>query len=417
MNKYYLSELLEKRGIDVLEMASEKNILIVSPTGSGKTYFIMNDLCNDDDKKYLYLCDNRNLKEQVMTNDNTVNSRGEMLNKDMELSKKFFGKKNIVVMTYAEFGLKLLEDKISIEQYDVIIADEVHNLIEYFKIKKDVGLKLARIKLFKKYNNTKIIAFTATPQPLDELTEKETYVDKNFFTYDFRKDKEIKRYTELVKDTFGHYKQIPTIINKFKDAIIFKGMKVLIYAQQIETMKTIESLLSELGYLKTICIWSINNEDDRVMLEEQLKVRKHLLHYGELMNPYNVLIINDATETGVNIYDKDMMYCIINSTNEVTQEQIRGRIRHDIIQLTLKEDRKLVTKDLYNLDEKWLNRPLTKEDKDSLCEELNIFDSKGRLVKWTTVKKMLEQNGYTIKDKTTTNKETKKNLKVSIINK
>ena len=113
-------------------------------------------------------------------------------------------------------------------------------------------------------------------------------------------------------------------------------------------------------------------------------------------------MINDATETGVNIYDKNMMYCIINTTNEVTQAQVRGRIRHDIIQLTLREDKKLVTKDLYNINDKWLDRPLTKEDKDALCEELNIFDSNGRLAKWTTVKKLLEKNGYTIENKKVT---------------
>ena len=293
MNKLYLSELLKKRNIDILEKANDANILIVSPTGSGKTYYIMNDLCNDDDKKYLYLCDNRNLKEQTMTNDNTVDSKGQALNKDMELTRHFFGKKNITVMTYAELGLKLIEDEISINQFDTIIADEIHNLIEYYKIDKDITLKFVRIQLFKKHNTTKIIAFTATPQPLEELAMQEVGVDKNFITHDFRKDKEIKRYTELVKDTFGHYKQIPTILNKFKDAIKFKDMKVLIYTQQVETMKTIEESLLELDYLSPICIWSVNNKDGKEMTNEQLQVRKHLLHYGELMNPYNVLIIND----------------------------------------------------------------------------------------------------------------------------
>ena len=87
----------------------------------------------------------------------------------------------------------------------------------------------------------------------------------------------------------------------------------------------------------------------------------------------------------------------------------------DIIELRLREDKAVVIKDLYNLDGKWLNKPLTKEDKDALCEELNIFDSNGRLAKWTTVKNRLKEQGYTIEEKTM--RIEGKRTKVSIINK
>ena len=63
----------------------------------------------------------------------------------------------------------------------------------------------------------------------------------------------------------------------------------------------------------------------------------------------------------------------------------------------------------------YLDRQLTKKDKDTLCEELNIKDKKGRLIKWNRIKELLEEEGFEIKEKTTRDKTTKKNKKVTII--
>ena len=52
------------------------------------------------------------------------------------------------------------------------------------------------------------------------------------------------------------------------------------------------------------------------------------------------------------------------------------------------------------LDEKWLNKPLYKADKDALCEELGLREN-GRLLKWTSVKPYLIDAGYEIQDKRT----------------
>ena len=50
------------------------------------------------------------------------------------------------------------------------------------------------------------------------------------------------------------------------------------------------------------------------------------------------------------------------------------------------------------LDSMWLNKPLYTEDKHRLCTELNVGDSRGRLVGWTTVKRALTLNGFCVKD-------------------
>lgn len=52
--------------------------------------------------------------------------------------------------------------------------------------------------------------------------------------------------------------------------------------------------------------------------------------------------------------------------------------------------------------DKYLNRRLTKSDKDELAVEIGLVDTKtNRLVKWTTLKKELAARGYKIEDKST----------------
>lgn len=53
MSKKYLSELIKE--------GPNENTIIISPTGSGKTYYIFNKLLNNKSKRYLYLCDNLNI--------------------------------------------------------------------------------------------------------------------------------------------------------------------------------------------------------------------------------------------------------------------------------------------------------------------------------------------------------------------
>ena len=50
-----------------------------------------------------------------------------------------------------------------------------------------------------------------------------------------------------------------------------------------------------------------------------------------------------------------------------------------------------------SLDCKWINRNLTKEDKEQLCKEYPMYNEKDRLVKWTTMKRTLENSGYIVK--------------------
>ena len=161
--------------------------------------------------------------------------------------------------------------------------------------------------------------------------------------------------------------------------------------------KKIESICKELG-LKPICIWSSSNKEK--MTQEQEDVRNHLLQTGYLLESYNCLIYNRATETGVNIRDEKIDLMICNTSNETLVVQARGRIRHDVELLIVRSNDCELVKDylILLLQEKWLNVPLSKKDRDNLCKELQLYDNKGKLIKRPGVKKTLEKNGYTVRD-------------------
>ena len=89
-----------------------------------------------------------------------------------------------------------------------------------------------------------------------------------------------------------------------------------------------------------------------------------------------------------------MDYIIVHNHDEDTRTQVRGRYR-DTLQT------------LYVLDydgpikvpTDYLDRDLFTEEKAELCAILNIHDSKGRRVGWTTVRKNLVEAGYTLTDR------------------
>lgn len=364
------------------------NTLIISPCGSGKTYYIMNDLCKN--KKCLYLCDNSNLEHQVLLEKDTHK---------INMVKNFINRTDITVMTYAKFGSIIRHDKDGkyIQQFEIVIADEIHNLINYRDFNDSANLHYALLSLCRKYENTKIFWFTGTPYSLDKLVKESNDIDEHFVTYNFLESKEIMKYFNKRKEYISHITQIEYQLSRYEEGFEF-GMKCLIYTQKISAMEYIKEVCEKL-HLKPISIWSINNSVNH-MSGEQLRVRDYLLEHGELMPPYNVLIINRAMETGVNIYDKDMQLAIIN-TNDITQQiQARGRIRHDIDLLVLRNKDMKKSDGNIEIKEKHLNKWLLKEEVEQIILENLLRDNKGRIYSVNKFKEKLENdNIYQLEQK------------------
>ena len=103
-----------------------------------------------------------------------------------------------------------------------------------------------------------------------------------------------------------------------------------------------------------------------------------------------------------------------NTSEKDTSIQVRGRCRHDI-NLLIQKSNNINASTLLNLIEEYKDiKIFTKEQKTEILEELKMYNSRGKLVGWTTFKKEVEKtNRYTVRS-SSTNKNGKK-VKYDII--
>lgn len=360
----YLSEIMQD-----IELATDKNNLILAPIGSGKTHYALEVLAEDLTKEVLYLCDNSNLKNQLLKESNTYKTHTNTLD-------KFFP--NVLVMTYKEFGKNILYDIENnfVNKFELIIADEIHSLIEYSEFNQDRDLSKC-IEFLMAKHNIPIILMTATDYYLQDLCKKYPSLN-NFNVINLLENKEIRRYIDKVKLYINNKSQIKFYLQQSIEGFKFGGMKAGIYTKQITDMKDIEKMCIDLG-LNPICIWSENNKEYKLN-DNQKNFMVHLFNTQKMQDPYNVLIFNKAMETGVNIKDDTVDLCIVNSTNLTEQIQARGRFRKDINLIIVKTKSDALPPITITLDEKYLNRWLTKEELNNLIEEYDIKNSRGKII-------------------------------------
>ena len=112
-------------------------------------------------------------------------------------------------------------------------------------------------------------------------------------------------------------------------------------------------------------VWSINNEDHK-MSSKDLEVRDSILTDEKIPEDIQVLIINAASQTGINI-KSPIDYVVVHSTDEDVVTQVIGRVRHDVDTVYLFEkekiERVLITSNM--LDAKWIGVKLYKKDKEN----------------------------------------------------
>lgn len=453
-----LSNAMDKYYPNYQEILKEKNLLSISPTGSGKTYWIFNHLLTDKTKKYLYLCDTSNLKRMVMKEPNVWDSDSKVLNDEGELVS-VFGRKNILAMTYWEFDqtmkrlgknkpYKKTDEQLKyISQFNTIICDEIHSLFSYEKFTKD-SYYYAINRLKDKYDTTKIIWLTATPQTIYDYQERmnkkykerlEEYNDlceegitneyinpfpkepmkilQNFITIEFTPEEHnIKHYLNIRLDYIRDYKDIPNEIRKCKEYFKYANGKMLIYINEIDYMKIVEEWLNEIEYIKSIAIWSENNST-KPMTKEQDRVRKHIISTEYFPNEYNCIIINDAMLTGVNIEDENVKRMIAVSSDETKITQSRGRIRQDIDLLIIRAKNSTELNQIKLLEHididkvlaKYTSKEATKEELEQLILKYDLRDKVNSRRQLTVSKllKELQSLGYTVDKKSKRNKENK----------
>ncbi|WP_262365328.1 DEAD/DEAH box helicase family protein [Halobacillus karajensis] len=396
-----------------------------SPCGTGKTTFFINDVVKkaENKERILYLVDTSVLKESLLQKYETYlkpydpSVKGTMQFNEYQLPAHGFGEKitgtlrkdnRAICMTYAKFSyvLERSNDINFLKHIKFICCDEVHNLAKYIGYDMQLGVKKEETRLFKALE--KIITFTgkgvfktlfmtATPFRITKLL-------KENFNYSCNK---IVTESELRGYLFNNqkvYTNIDNIVKELRKADLSDGNKILMYVETIRKSEEVREKLESNGF-NVACLWSINN--DRQMDNLSRKVRDYIVKKEEFPGYIDVVIINAAYETGYNIFDTENMAqtVIVHSRNSEVITQVRGRIRHDINSLvtlnqsgsieTIKRDGSAIELCSTKID-KYIGIPLTKEKKDDLVIELNLLNTHGRQMKWTSIKKILIENGFKV---------------------
>lgn len=389
-DKLYLSEIIKKENIEI----DGTNNLILAPVGSGKTTFI-HSIIKKDPSTCLMLVSNTALKDNISPEENSIrklksNQTYTTRNKSVYGSEEY----KIHVMSYSEFGRRVKTMDDFLEGFKYIFCDEIHSLPNFQKFQDSTVLSHAIKTLFNKHSDKKIYYFTATEEYLLQYEKSNPNIMRNVTRYDFRNHPDIRKYMPLSEYQFYHIEQIRMHLKSRVETFKYFGYKTLAFSRTIEGQRKIESIAKEEGF-KPLVLWSVNNKKEGFkMTKEQLDSREHLLKEGLIPEPYDMLIINSSMQEGWDLFDPKVKLAIMNTTSETERIQAVGRLRSDIDILAYKVKFKKGLKDNFevNIPEKYLDIPLTKVDKDKLIVSLNLRTHKGKLMKWSSLKNILDSN-------------------------
>lgn len=305
---------------------------------------------------------------------------------------------DIRIMTYHHAGYALAGNPHFMEDLDVIICDEMHNLIKYLNIENanlrkqkptgdtaDIAVcKTALNELARLAGRTRnaplVVIMTATPQAvIQTLDQMSVHVELFDYTDQVYQDK--------TKETI-HYTDLKSLLQRLSPS-----ERTVIYVPTIQQMQECEKILSD-GQRNVCCLWSIHSE--QAMTKEQLKTRSTIIDKERIPADIDVLLINAAYETSINLNNEDFKTMIIHSGNRNTQIQVRGRLRHDIDKLYLHDNNKTHEHISEYFPSEYFNRILTSTETAEIARLMDLKDEKGHQLKWPSICKALERDGATV---------------------
>ena len=390
------------------EIVAGKLNMVVAKTGQGKTTMatkvLPQKLNLTDYSRILFLIDT-NMGKEMLLKDSIYFQEWNKVQKENK----------ICVLNYHQLGSFLKEYKIWSSMFDLIIADEFHNLYKYARIDlskmikanpdfspETISMMLSResnsyraletIKRWSESPNLYVVAMTATPE---QFLEKDKELNELIQLISVQE--QLVSYEILARNTYTNAEEV--LVGK-----AVEGEKRLIFAPNIKLAKEFKNLIEENTDRKAIALWSPANEYP--MNAEQYEVRQHLLENKSYPDDLDDLFLTDAYSTGWNLVDDRVGTTIIHSGNKITEKQFAGRNRQDIKNLYIydsegaEKEKRLAQKRNKGMNEDWeipesyLNKQLNTEDRKQLIEEI------GFPKKWTSFKKWIENgSNYNIEKK------------------
>lgn len=372
--------------------------MVVAETGQGKTTMATQELPQKlgitNKTRILYLID-------------TNMGRDMLARKDIVQTTFPPEEDKIIVMTYAKFGTLLKTYDIWSSMFDLIVADEFHNLYKYTRIDmarmmktnpdfspETLSMMLSResanykameaIKRWSESQSLYVVAMTATPEVFLE------------------KDKELDNLIQIIqsKEKLVAYEILARFIYTNAEEVLVEGAqdgeKRLIFTHTIKQANEFKQMVEDNTERKALALWSNSNFNAPPLTSEQLNTRQYIIENESFPDDLDDLIFTEAFSTGWNLVDDRVTTTIVHSSNDALIKQVCGRNRQDIKKLYLYDSEKAtnkkkeIKKKQKELEKDWeiptsfLNRELDTQERNRLIEEI------GYPKKWTSFKKWIE---------------------------
>ena len=274
-----------------------KNILIDSPTGSGKTTSVINaakQYLNLHPDAYIYIAvPTKALATQVAEKHNLGQplidriSVFDVMNKNLAKTRK-----RLFVGSYDKSNKFI--NQVPVKNGAIIIADEVHKEVIDYGYRRDAITSLFNLREDDRV--LKFIGLSGTTQEIDLAKYDKRYIISK------RDNKPI--FDEFITVPYHHSKSFTEIVTNMIASEIKRGNKVLAFVNNKSVIETISRTLSKQDY-KVSTITS-----DTANLSKSVHYRK-LLH-NEKFPDADALIATNVISDGINIMNESENYtCII----------------------------------------------------------------------------------------------------------
>lgn len=372
--------------------------MVVAETGQGKTTMATQELPQKlgitNKNRILYLID-------------TNMGRDMLARKDIVQTAFPPEEDKIIVMTYAKFGTLLKTYDIWSSMFDLIVADEFHNLYKYTRIdmarmmkanpdfsSETLSMMLSResanykameaIKRWSESQSLYVVAMTATPEV---FLEKDKELDDLIQV--IQSKEKLIAYEILARFTYINAEEV--LVEGAQD-----GEKRLIFTHTIKQANEFKQLVEDNTERKALALWSNSNLNAPPLTSEQLNTRQYIIDNESFPDDLDDLIFTEAFSTGWNLVDDRVTTTIVHSSNDALIKQVCGRNRQDIKKLYVYDSEKAnnkkkeIKKKQKELEKDWeiptsfLNRELDTQERNRLIEEM------GYPKKWTSLKKWIE---------------------------
>ena len=282
----YISENGEYLSILLVKSSMGETTLLIAPTGSGKTYSIIEMLKENSevtDNKYIFVLPNSMNVEQVMKEYKIYGAYGDIsITEPLECGK-------VLALTWDKF---IQIDKNLLDDY-IIVLDEVH------QIYSDMSFRGKKINLLTEslIHAKGQIHITATPNKLD-------FKEYNFileYKQKIQTDYNIKLYSKVCDKT------ILDIINNSKKFSLFRNDTKYLEFIKHNTNKKADIITSN--------------------IKEISKTYKNIIEHGSI-GEVEGLLNTSVLVAGVNIYDKDVTDIILVGMKDIASiKQYIARFR------------------------------------------------------------------------------------------